>query len=161
MNVDFRWLLSCVLNNEEHLGDEFNDVARLQDQVTFPFAAADRRRGGGVVRRLLELQTAFLQVLYTRCRAIKLQCAPSDTEGKWLLWNWSSARVYNIAAAAEWVAIEHQAIKDSWEKPANLPIWCGRRQCRPWRDWAICGPHQRPGRDIWCSTSSGRESSSN
>lgn len=79
MNVDFGSLAGGVLHDEEHFGDELDDVTRLEHQVAFPLAVADGRRVAGPVagrvapsaaardgRRRLELQAARLKVLHTR-----------------------------------------------------------------------------------------------
>lgn len=52
MNVDFGGFAGRILDDEEHFGDELDDVARLQNQVTFPLAAKRRRHG----RRRLGLE---------------------------------------------------------------------------------------------------------
>lgn len=36
MNVDFGRLAGGVLNDEEHFGNELDDVTRLQDEIAFP-----------------------------------------------------------------------------------------------------------------------------
>lgn len=43
MNVDFGGFAGGVLHDQEHFGDELDDVTRLNDQVTFPLADAERR----------------------------------------------------------------------------------------------------------------------
>lgn len=67
MNVDFGGFAGRILDDEEHFGDELDDVARLQNQVTFPLAAKRRRQR----RRLgLEMQAARLKIANTRRRCV-------------------------------------------------------------------------------------------
>lgn len=42
MNVDFGRFAGRVLDDEEHFGDELDDVTRLDDQVAFPPVAHGR-----------------------------------------------------------------------------------------------------------------------
>lgn len=75
VDVDFRGFGGRVLDDEEDLGDEFYDVARLEDEIPFPLVAQHRGRMRLILlRRMmgLELEAARLDVLDARRGTVKL-----------------------------------------------------------------------------------------
>ncbi len=80
VNVDFGGFAGRVLHDQEHFGDELNDVASLDNQVTFPLVSKGRREGRWF-SWLLEMQAARLKIGYARRGAIKLDGREKQKSG--------------------------------------------------------------------------------